>query len=161
MSETIVGGIRMDSYTSGIVVGMTNIPACTIQRYVRDFGSFFSETAQQKHRGRRYLPDDVRTILMIRHLYNERTPKQKIIAALSGEWSPPAMPRYDIDDASKIIAGARDILLETKKYSKRADAQVSRATYATSYLYEIHKRLEKRISKIEDDIKHLKIKSRY
>jgi len=151
----------MDSYTSGIVVGMTNIPACTIQRYIRDFGSFFSETARQQHRGRRYLSSDVRTLLMIRHLYNERTPKQKIIAALSGEWSPPAMPRYDIDDATKIIAGAKEILRETKKYSQRADVQVSRATIATSHLYTVLERFEKRIAKLEDDIKHIKIKSRY
>ena len=151
----------METYTSGIVVGMTNIPACTIQRYIRDFGSYFSDTARQKHRGRRYLPSDVRTLLMIRHLYNERTPKKEIVAALSGKWTPPALPRYDIDDATKIIAGAKEILWETRKYAQRADAQVSRATYATSYLYTVLERFEKRITKLEDDIKHMKIKSRY
>ena len=65
----------MESYSSGIVVGMTNIPACTIQRYIRDFGSFFSETAKQPHRGRRYSTVDIRTLQMIRYLYYERVPR--------------------------------------------------------------------------------------
>lgn len=44
----------METYSSGNVVGMTGIPACTIRRYIRDFRPYFSESAQQPHRGRRY-----------------------------------------------------------------------------------------------------------
>jgi len=146
----------METYSSGMVVGMTGIPACTIRRYIRDFRSFFSLSAQQPNRGRRYTSDDIRMLLSIRHLYAERKSKDKIIAALEGKWTPPAMPRYDIEDATKIIAGAKEILRETKKFSDKAEVQVQRATYATSYLYKSLRNLEDRLEKIEDELSHLK-----
>ena len=70
----------METYSSDNVVGMTGIPACTIRRYIRDFRSFFSESAQQPNRGRRYTSDDMRKIQSIRHLYSERQSNEKIRA---------------------------------------------------------------------------------
>lgn len=143
----------METYSSGNVVGMTGISACTIRRYIRDFRQFFSESAQQPHRGRRYTADDQRKLLSIRHLYSERKSRDKIMSALEGKWTPPSMPRYDIEDTTKIIACAHEMLRETKKYSDKAEAQVHRATYATSYLYKTIDRLEKRISILEGEQK--------
>ena len=62
---------------------------------------------------------------------------------------------YDIEDASKIIAGARKILRQTEEYSRHAEVQLRRATYATSFLYRKIEELDKKYNDLSE--KHEKL----
>lgn len=142
----------METYSSGNVVGMTGIHASTIRRYIRDFRSFFSESAQQPNRGRRYSADDIQIMLLIRHLYTEKQPKEKIISALLGEWSPPGLARYDIEDATKLVAGAKEMMRKASSQLYSAELNVSRAKRITKKFADKISGFEKDISEMNDKI---------
>jgi DNA-binding transcriptional MerR regulator len=143
----------LQPYTSGMVVGMTHIPAATIRRYVRDFKPYLSEEATKPHRGRRYTPQDIQTLLTIRHLYQERKSKAEIESALKGEWTPPALPRYDIEDATAIVAEARQYFLEARQNSRNAQSLVHKAKASTSYLY---KRFDEVVEQLNNHVTSLR-----
>jgi DNA-binding transcriptional MerR regulator len=144
------------SFSSGVVVGMTHIPADTIRRYVRDFRPYFSESARQPNRGRRYTSQDVQSLLTIRHLYHERKPKPQIEAALTGNWTPPALPRYDIEDATAIVAQAREHMEETTKQARKVERMTQSIVSDRSYLFKQIRQLQDEIKRLQEEIKTCK-----
>lgn len=107
-------------FSTGRTSGITAIPPQTLRRYVQDFKEFFSESAQKPTKGRRFTSQDINNLLLIRHLYFERTSPDRIRAALRGEWAPAAAPQYNNQDALLIVEAAQKRMEATKGYVKEA-----------------------------------------
>ncbi len=137
------------TFTPGVVVGMTRIPDTTLRRYIRDYRPFFSELASYPHRGRRYTPQDVQTVLLIRRLYQDGYNRDAIIDALQGGWIPPGLPSTDTEAASLIYAQAVELLTAANRQARRAETLASHAESIMNSLPPRIKRAEARIHKLE------------
>lgn len=90
-------------FTTGQVSGVCKTPQVTIRRYIKDYKSSFSEQATRPTKGRRYTEADIKTILLIRHLYFERFRKPKIQQVLSGELVIPGLENYQVHDVIQLL----------------------------------------------------------
>lgn len=107
-------------YTTGEAVGMTRVPLKSIQRYIKLFPDGFSEAARITSRGRRYTGGDLKAVLLIRHLNGRNATREKISAALAGEWTPDSLPWHDIDSMMQVTQEARSEIGKIKTYVSKA-----------------------------------------
>lgn len=112
-------------FTTGKVLGLARLKLSTVQRYVKTFNEFFSEAARIPTRGRRFTGEDVKKLLLIKHLYSLRETKANIAKALSGEKELPAVAWFEFEDmfeiatrATQAADRAEEILAEMKKHSR-------------------------------------------
>ena len=112
-------------FTTGLVLGLTRLKLSTVQRYVKNFNEFFSDKARIPTRGRRFTGEDVKILLLIKHLYSLRESKAEIMKALNGEKELPAVAWFEFEDmfeiatrATKAASRAEEILAEMKIHSK-------------------------------------------
>ena len=117
--------MALEAWTTGQTSGITHIPPQTLRRYVKDFQSYFSETARQPNKGRRFTRQDIDNLLLIRHLYNDNCSSEKITAALAGEWTPEAKPQYDNQDALTLFANVQEHASEIKALKREFERLVS------------------------------------
>lgn len=146
------------SYTTGEVVGMTRIPLKTIQRYIKLFPDGFSKTACQSSRGRRYTAQDVRTLLLIRHLFGQKHRSEKIRQAITGEWTPEDVPWFDIENMMTIAQYARREFAEAGKSAHRAKRFAELSQREVGYLYLRISQLENAIKKLNNRLLRLEAK---
>ena len=107
-------------FTTGEVVGITQIPLKTIQRYIKQFPEGFSGLARQQKKGRRYQGQDLKNLLLIRHLFRSHKKSIMIHAALLGEWTPDSLPWLEIENVMEVAQSARLEMLETGKHVEKA-----------------------------------------
>lgn len=110
----------MKLLTTGQAAGYTKLPVKTIQRYIRDHPEAFSERAKQPQKGRRYTAQDVKNLLVIRHLSQARESREKIRDALAGKWTPESMPMIEIENIFQIAQIAEQATAESKGHAARA-----------------------------------------
>ena len=107
------------TFTTGQASGLAMIPPKTLARYVKTFPEHFSPEARQPDRGRRYSPQDVKTFILIRHLYSDRKNADDIRAALSGDWMPEALPRYDLENLLTLENQTRAQVAQVEKLAAK------------------------------------------
>ena len=122
------------TFPSGVVAGMTRIPAVTMKRYIRTFRPFFSARVAQRQRGRRFTPQDVAKLLLIRRLYQDGKSRDEITQALQGEWIPPGIPSTDTETATLIYAQAHELLKEAQREARRAAFLANQADSMRSHM---------------------------
>ena len=145
-----------NQYTTGQAVGMTSIPVKTIQRYIRLFPEGFSTSARQPDRGRRYTADDIKTLLLIRHLYSQRESPDRIHQAIAGEWEPEQTALHDLSDMMTIASAVRKDMTEIKgkidewrKYWPYRDAGIEAGRKRVQELTDIITDFERRLRFVE------------
>ena len=113
-------------FSVGRTSGITAIPYQTLWRYVKEFKEYFSVSAQ-KSTGKRFTPQDIDKLLLIRHLHYERVDPDRIKAALRGEWVPVAKPQYNTQDALQIVQAAQERFEAIGEHVKQARQAASEA----------------------------------
>jgi DNA-binding transcriptional MerR regulator len=89
--------------STGQLSGITRVSYMALYRYVRDYSEFFSDTAKQHKRGRRWTMADLEVVQAIRYLQHERTPKAEIHRLLSSGWRPPANSAFNMETLTRLI----------------------------------------------------------
>lgn len=89
-------------YKTAVVVAISEIPPMSVYHYTRDFPEFFSPTASQHKRGRRWTDQDVNMLMSIQSLYHDRKGKEKIRAAIAAGWRIGNQP-IDSQEAAEVI----------------------------------------------------------
>lgn len=135
-------------YSTGFVSGLTGIPITTMQRYVRDYRPHFSDHARKPNRGRRFTSQDIHTLTTIRHLYQDKCKKDYIESVLSGEQSPPAVPRYDLDNVIECVAIVEQSV-------KQALATAQRIRFADNDRHLIYQ-LRREINELKGEVRYIR-----
>lgn len=133
-------------YTAGQVSGITGIHPASIRRYVQDYREFFTEGAQRPSKGRRYSQEDVKRLLLIRHLNQEHRPKETIQAALKGVWAPAAQRTYDTFDALALVDTAKGQMTSAANYAREARQAAQQAQSTVNAANHILNRFNKAIA---------------
>ena len=149
--------------STGEASGITNTPATTIRRYIRDFRSFFSEQATRPTPGRRYTENDIKIILLVRHLYFQRYSRSQIDQVLSGELGLPGAESYQVEDLAQLlektlaeVEKAKDIYRRIKL--SRNNVETTRSEI-DSYFERYRKQLQQfsnELTKLQNDVSFVK-----
>ena len=138
-------------FTRSEVIAMTRLSGAAINRYVREFRPYFTPRARQPKSGRRYTPQDVQKLLIIRHLKAERKGRANIEAALQDDLLPLYIARYEIDDVTVLIANAREYMQDVK-----AQAAYIRRIYSESHgMARRVDRLERQINRLSRQLQEI------
>jgi len=138
-----------NQYTTGQAAGMTGIPVKTMQRYIRLYPEGFSTSARQPDRGRRYTADDIKTLLLIRHLYSQREKPDQIRQAITADGTP-EMDLQNLSDMMSIASAARQDLKEISgKLAEWRRLWGYRDAHVHTDLRDIVQDLDKRVRFIE------------
>jgi hypothetical protein len=143
------------TYTTGQVLGITLLHRMSVYRYVKDFPTYFSPTAQQHKKGRRWNLNDLEILQAIKYLHHMNYSKQDIQEILSSGWRPPIKTIYDLERISiyfdEIFAFSeetKDDLKEIKRQlsivntnNRLASNLVDRIRYLGNRLYELNQEL--------------------
>lgn len=105
--------------TAGELAGVTGLTPKTIRQYVRDFRKAFSAEAGKKKTGRRYMIDDVKKILTIRHMRQARKDKDFILLVLEGKAKLDNAPWLEFSDALTIAQTGLHALELAEKYTRQ------------------------------------------
>jgi hypothetical protein len=107
-------------FTTGQISGMTLLGASSLYRYVRDFPEFFSPTAKQHIKSRRWTQKDLEMLHSIRCLYHERTGKEKIREMIAGGWRLQDNQAWTRELQSRLIEMTLAAYADAKEISKQA-----------------------------------------
>jgi hypothetical protein len=107
-------------FTTGEIRGITLVGASSLYRYVRDFPKFFSFTAKQHIKGRRWNQEDLEMIHAIRSLYHDRTGKEKIREMIKGGWRLQDNEAWTRELQSRLIEMTYAAYADAKEISKQA-----------------------------------------
>ncbi len=121
----------MNAYQTRTVEGMTRIPIRTIQDYVREFRDYFSETARQPSKGRRFTDGDIDKLQTIQRLRADRVRDEEIRKVLSGEVTLKLAHQFNENEVKDFAAraleyfeNANDTLRRAKQLVRNANAQL-------------------------------------
>lgn len=142
-------------YTTGQVSGMTRIPVPTMRAYVARYREFFSPQAQIPNRGRRFSPEDVEKLLLIRHLSQERRSQEEIRQALA-QGDRPDLEAFRLQDAALVYEQVKRLAAQAEDAARRAD----RAAYQNEYLHHRLKALEHTLKRLDEQVENLRRKRR-
>ncbi len=137
------------TYTTGEIVGKTNLTAQMAQGFVKSFPFAFGEAARKNQRGRRWTGQDVKNLLLIRYLKSKRESRERIAQALRGEWTPEALPWIEIEEALQIANSVTSLAAQAQKAAK--DARASFQYWNTRLVND-----EKRMDELESELKILR-----
>jgi hypothetical protein len=113
--------------TTGQISGITLLGSSSLYRYVRDFPEFFSPTAKQHIKGRRWTQEDLEKLQAIRCLYHERTGKEKIRELIVGGWRLQDNEAWTRELQSRLIESTLATYAEMEEISKQAIKAVNEA----------------------------------
>jgi DNA-binding transcriptional MerR regulator len=121
----------MQTLTTGQVSGLLSIPVCSLQRYVREFSKYFSESARQHHRGRRWTAEDVNLLMIIRKMHQAQAGPKNIEEALESyhQAAAPADPQPQVMDSFTLLATAAAVLEEVHAERVKVEALVLQAKW--------------------------------
>jgi hypothetical protein len=106
--------------TTGQISGLTQIGYMSLYRYVKDFPEYFSETARQHKRGRRWINADLELVQSIRFLYHQHSKKESINQILASGWRQKINPAYNAETLTRMIEDVLGISDEAKTVIKEA-----------------------------------------
>ena len=138
-------------FTRSEVIAMTRLSGAKIARYVRQYRHHFTPRAGQPKRGRRYTPQDVQKLLLIRHLKAERKDREVIEAALQDDLLPLYVARYEIDDVTLLIAKAREYMQDVKAQA----AYIRRVRDESRWMVNKVRRLEDAINRLTRQVQEI------
>jgi DNA-binding transcriptional MerR regulator len=113
------------SFETGVTSGMTGIPKPTMNRYVQTFNKYFSQTATQTRRGRRFTVKDVDLLATIRNLLSTGYDIEAVEAELDKGWSSFTLPSEEIRKAAKICEQAQLDLDTTRRLIEKFRGEVA------------------------------------
>lgn len=105
-------------FTTGQAAAVADISTKTLERYIKNFGEYFTQGATINRRGRRYTGDDMRAILFIHRLYGHRLKRDAIEAALKDGSHEEEVQHFELDEAGQLLLTAlrgMDLAEETNK----------------------------------------------
>lgn len=140
-----------------------------MQRYIRDYKEFFSPTARQSIRGRKFTDKDLKVLFATRHLYFQRCRPEEIRAALAGEMETLSLPAFEIMDDLAISQATRDHMNAAQNAAARASRaalEAAQLNKAAAFILDRFKHsmektariatLEEKIAALEKEISYLK-----
>lgn len=95
-------------FTTGQVTGLLQISLSSLQLYIREYRDYLSPTASQQKQGRRYTPQDVECLMMIRNLRFRRADKATIEEALQGDHQVEE-PSYKLENMARILGEMQEV----------------------------------------------------
>lgn len=101
--------------TTGQVSGLLRLGYDTIYHYLREFPEYFSSTARQGIRGRRWKADDIEMLQAIRCLKQERTGAPRIRELLSSGWRLENEQAWTKELMSRLVESILDLINDLKK----------------------------------------------
>ena len=111
--------------TTSQILGFTLVGSSSLYRYVRDFADFFSPTARQHKKGRRWTIEDLEVVQAIRCLYHERTGSDRIREMLSGGWRVEFNPMYTKELISRLVEVVLAAYEDSREISKKAEEAIN------------------------------------
>lgn len=156
------------TFTTGQACGITGISLSSVQYYVRTYRDYFSPGAGQRKQGRRFAPEDISKLLLIRRMYFEGRKAEDIKAVLSGEQTTTTQ-EYTTLDIITLIEVARGYAETARKEAREAAYQRQEAGHINdagkTHLDNFHdlikagklQSLLDRIEKLEKEIRSMKI----
>ncbi len=143
------------TFTTGQVLGITLLHRMSVYRYVKDFQPFFSSSAQQHKKGRRWTLNDLETLQAIKYLHYVHNSKAEIQEILTAGWRPLIKPIYDLEsialyfdeifaysqEAKEVSKEIKNQLAIVKSNNRRAENLTDRVDYLGKRLYEINQEI--------------------
>lgn len=115
------------TYSTGQVSGLLGIPPVTLQRYIREFKEYFSETARQPDRGRRYTSADLNHLVRIRQMHTKHSGHDQIAQALADNQIAPE--DLTVDNIFTVLEIANTALASTDKNAAKVEALTRQAAW--------------------------------
>jgi len=150
--------------TTGQISGLTLLSLASLHRYVKEFPEFFSSTAKQHKRGRRWTQSDLEMVVAIRNLYHEHAGSEKIRAKLAGGWRAQDDLAYKRELLSRLVEAAMTSAADSKKIVAEAQKLIKDNKFTATLTHDDHRELytlkhqigeiEVRIEKIERKLKY-------
>lgn len=137
-------------FTTGQASGFTHIKPQTMRRYIKDFGEFFSDGARIPKCGRRFTPQDMNRLRLIRHMFFERHKAEMVRTALLGKFENPNLETYDLEDVSRLVKESWEDIKAVSQAAKNAKTISIRAEESLMYQTKTLLGLWERIKKIEE-----------
>jgi DNA-binding transcriptional MerR regulator len=118
------GGTMVDekerTFTTGQVSGITWLTQQALYKYTQEFPHYFSETATQHKKGRRWTSSDLKTIQAIRTLKHSRLGHVKIAGALAAGYRDELRPNSDREEFSRLAATLFERMDQDKELLEKA-----------------------------------------
>ncbi len=146
-------------FTTGQILGITLINRMTLFRYVKDFHEFFSETAKQHKKGRRWTVNDLEVVQAIRYLHHEHKGNVYIRQLLSKGWRSSISRPYDIESISRLLNRSFTNAEEARQLLADATKQLQYAKFATQRAkstWDNTQYLMKRLGQLDEEITRIK-----
>lgn len=113
------------TFTTGQVLGITLLHRMSVYRYVKEFQTFFSPTAQQHTKGRRWTLNDLEVLQAIKYLRHMHSSKEDIQEILSSGWRPAIKTIYDLERIAIYFDELFAFSEETKEALKEIKKQLA------------------------------------
>ena len=149
---------RKSNLTTGQISGLTMVGHGSLYRYVKEFADFFSPTAKQHERGRRWTQEDLDVVFAIRGLYHERAGSAKIREMLAGGWRLQDNPAFTREMQSRLIESAIATAAEAQEITEEALKAVKENQYASSLSLDDHHevgKMSRRLRELEVKVERL------
>jgi DNA-binding transcriptional MerR regulator len=148
------GGHTMpDVMSTSQIAGLLGIPNITLQKYIREFGDYFSETARQHNRGRRYNAGDINNLLLIRQMKTTHAGHEAITRALATNTTPEGLPVPDIFSVLAVASHAESV---TDYNVKKVERLVERAEWKGKQYIEFYGEMRAAIRELRYEQQQLK-----
>lgn len=156
------------TFTTGQASGITGIKLYSVQYYVKTYREYFSPGAAQPKQGRRFIPDDISKLLLIRRMYFEKCSTESIRAALSGQ-PKTTTQEYTTLDVISLVEAARQYAEAARRDTKEAARQRQEAESILTSAEHVLKKINNmvysgqaqdimnRLEKLEKEIRRIKI----
>lgn len=143
--------------TTGQVSGLLGIPIVTIQRYVREHRDYFSPEAARNTRGRRWSPDDVNRLVIIRSMHQAQVGNEKISAALENyKASSGNQQTTSYMDAVGLLVAAGSILDEVREEKKQIQELLKYASWKAKEYEGLPSWVQRKFTLLDKDIAEIR-----
>lgn len=149
---------RKSNLTTGQISGLTLVGHGSLYRYVREFPDFFSPTAKQHKRGRRWTQEDLEMVQAIRCLFHERTGAAKIREMLAAGWRLQDNPAFTREMQSRLIEATLAAAADAEQIATKAKKVIEDNKFASKLSLEDHHevdRVSQRLIELEIKIDRL------
>ena len=151
--------MNKQTFTTGQILGITLLNRMSIYRYVKDFPAFFSPTAQQHKKGRRWNLNDLEVLQAIKYLHHTHNSREEIQEILTAGWRPAIKTVYDLERIATYFDELFAVSMETKETQKEIKKQLAKVEMNNQLASTMEKsitHLSTRLSEMNEEL--LKIK---
>lgn len=111
------------TYKPAYVAGMLRIQERTLEQHVKLFRTFFSATAGQRARGRRFTDADIETESKILRAYNYGCNTDEVSSVLSGEFNIPLITVFREEHIKTLAVNALENLSSANGIIQKAEVE--------------------------------------